>query len=158
MSLQANINAMLGSIAALKKLGGIQKGVEGTKESIEELQKRYEASGQAAEDAANERYYEATRVHDFEQSGAGPPRSNAEAADRAQQHIQDADTAPNSGAELRERFARERERFSVAGQAYPFMVPGQVVPGTIRPGTISAPSSYRTQRGADISNSTGGNT
>lgn len=190
MSLQANVNAMLGSIAALKKLGKIQKGIEGTREDLEkerqlqmsqgqleqrrvdaqdpnfvgpfqrelEAERSYALSGQAGRES--EEAEELWRSQNFDEYGYSPvpPRSNAEAAVRAQQHIQDSDTAPNSGTALREYYERERARFSVGGQGYPFMIPGQVVPGTIRPGTISASSSYRTQRGADTSNLTGGNT
>lgn len=153
MSLQASFNAMLGSAAILKKLGGIQKDLKDQAESYDNFVSRM-AEQTWRESDANQNQ----TIHNWETDGARSPRNNAEAADRAEQHIQDADTAPNSGAELRKRFARERERFSVGGQAYPFMVPGQVVPGTIRPGTISAPASLRGQRGADTSNLTGGNT
>ncbi len=153
MSLQASFNAMLGSAAVLRKLGGIQKGLKDQAESYDDFVTRMAEQTWRENDARQNQ-----AVHDWEAEGARPPRNNTEAADRAEQHIQDADTAPNSGAELRERFARERERFSVSGQAFPFAVPGQVVPGTVRPGAISAPSSFRTQRGADTSNSTGGNT
>lgn len=84
MSLQASWNKMVGTAAVFGRLTKLQKSLE----------KKENPKVDPKTDTPSVSNSVLTRA---------PVRDRMEAADRAQEHIQEADTAPNSGAEFRRR-------------------------------------------------------